>query len=338
MGRHDALLALTRRVGVVLASSSETVGTRGVVTFTAAAALRSSSPGVARFAPSRGSEGVTRNLRPSSSNKWYATGRAGASGPFAVPHPTRADTLRYPARAAGAAAALDPKLKGAMVGRPDPLSTRGESGGSGGARATAFDRLVYYPILFLALVELLVWYSVAATSPTSEQQEIENWSGTKKVQCERYVQPETTAQVREAVEWAHVHRKRLRPVGSALSPNGAGFSEDGMLSMALLDEVLEVDTENMTVTVQAGARVLEVTEKLRKHGLTLLNYASIREQQIGGFTQVRLARFPNHRRLFCRLSVRNYCSLHTSQVHCFISQLVTVCPYIAIYMALDTPD
>jgi hypothetical protein len=42
----------------------------------------------------------------------------------------------------------------------------------------------------------------------------------------------------------------------------------------------------------------------------------------------------------CRLSARNYGSLHTSQAHCFISQLVTVqtdypdcCPYIVQYIA-----
>lgn len=40
------------------------------------------------------------------------------------------------------------------------------------------------------------------------------------------------------------------------------------------------------VTVQAGARVQAVADELRKHGLTLQNYASIREQTIGGFTQV----------------------------------------------------
>ena len=37
--------------------------------------------------------------------------------------------------------------------------------------------------------------------------------------------------------------------------------------------------------MQAGARVQAVADELRKHGLTLQNYASIREQTIGGFTQ-----------------------------------------------------
>jgi FAD binding domain len=40
------------------------------------------------------------------------------------------------------------------------------------------------------------------------------------------------------------------------------------------------------VRVQAGARVQDVVEALRPHGLTLQNFASVREQQIGGFTQV----------------------------------------------------
>jgi len=50
--------------------------------------------------------------------------------------------------------------------------------------------------------------------------------------------------------------------------------------------VTRVDAETKRVTVQAGARVREVVEALRPHGLTLQNYASIREQQMGGFTQV----------------------------------------------------
>jgi L-galactono-1,4-lactone dehydrogenase len=66
------------------------------------------------------------------------------------------------------------------------------------------------------------------------------------------------------------------------------FSQEGMVSLALLDEILQVDPASKQVRVQAGARVQEVVEALRPHGLTLQNYASIREQSIGGFTQARL--------------------------------------------------
>jgi hypothetical protein len=37
-------------------------------------------------------------------------------------------------------------------------------------------------------------------------------------------------------------------VGSGLSPNGVGFSGEGMLSMALLDKVLWVDPDSQLVS------------------------------------------------------------------------------------------
>lgn len=42
----------------------------------------------------------------------------------------------------------------------------------------------------------------------------------------------------------------------------------------------------MQVRVEAGCRVQQVADALKPYGLSLQNYASIREQQIGGFTQV----------------------------------------------------
>ncbi len=59
-----------------------------------------------------------------------------------------------------------------------------------------------------------------------------------------------------------------------------------MVNLALMDAVLHVDEAKMQVKVQAGARVEQVVEALRPHGLTLANFASITEQQIGGFVQV----------------------------------------------------
>ena len=56
--------------------------------------------------------------------------------------------------------------------------------------------------------------------------------------------------------------EKLRCVGSALSPNGLAFSSEGMLSLALLDRVLDVDEKSQQVTVQAGARVQEVRRPL----------------------------------------------------------------------------
>jgi hypothetical protein len=43
---------------------------------------------------------------------------------------------------------------------------------------------------------------------------------------------------------------------------------------------------SLQVRVQAGARVQAVADELRQAGLSLQNYASIREQTVGGFIQV----------------------------------------------------
>ena len=226
------------------------------------------SPAGTRLAPA-----AARDLL-SPAARLLATGR---SGPFAVPHPKRTDTLRFPARSL--------MSKGA-----DPLSPASSGPAAGAGRpVTVFDSLftaVKFTIAGLALLEATLYASTEFTKPPSEEQSVTNWSGTKEVPCARYVQPEDFAQLKAAVEWAHVHRRRLRPVGSALSPNGAAFNPEGMISLAMLDQIVSVDEKAMTVTVQAGARVLELVEALRPFGLTLANYASIREQQIGGFTQV----------------------------------------------------
>lgn len=59
-----------------------------------------------------------------------------------------------------------------------------------------------------------------------------------------------------------------------------------MVNLGLMDKVIEVDKKNKRVTVQAGARVSQLVDGIKEHGLTLQNFASIREQQIGGFIQV----------------------------------------------------
>eukprot|EP00521_Asterionellopsis_glacialis_P013703 CAMPEP_0195298530 /NCGR_PEP_ID=MMETSP0707-20130614/23665_1 /TAXON_ID=33640 /ORGANISM="Asterionellopsis glacialis, Strain CCMP134" /LENGTH=638 /DNA_ID=CAMNT_0040360675 /DNA_START=38 /DNA_END=1954 /DNA_ORIENTATION=+ len=118
--------------------------------------------------------------------------------------------------------------------------------------------------------------------------EILNWSGTHSIDVanEDYWEPETLQELEDIVQKCHAKGQPLRPLGSALSPNGIGFQPAGMVSLVNLDKIVKIDKQNMTVTVQAGARVSHVVDALREHGLTLPNLASIAEQQMGGLTQV----------------------------------------------------
>ncbi|KAJ1382132.1 L-gulonolactone/D-arabinono-1,4-lactone oxidase [Sesbania bispinosa] len=115
---------------------------------------------------------------------------------------------------------------------------------------------------------------------------VSNWSGTHEVQTRNFHQPENLEQLERVVAEAHQNKARIRPVGSGLSPNGIGLSRAGMVNLSLMDEILEVDKQKKTVRVQAGIRVQQLVDGIKDHGLTLQNFASIREQQIGGIIQV----------------------------------------------------
>jgi len=128
--------------------------------------------------------------------------------------------------------------------------------------------------------------SVSAELQGEADVEVCNWSMTHSATAKQYFQPESPEEVQRLLETMHAAGQRVRVVGSALSPNGIGLSDQAMLNMAQCDRVLSVDAARQQVTVQAGARIKDVVEALRPHGLTLQNYASIAEQQVGGFLQV----------------------------------------------------
>ncbi|GFR43860.1 hypothetical protein Agub_g4987, partial [Astrephomene gubernaculifera] len=127
-------------------------------------------------------------------------------------------------------------------------------------------------------------YLAAQQTPNTDP--LTNWSGTHQQTPKRFFHPESEAEVEAFLRIAARRGERLRPAGSGLSPNGAALSDEGVLALGAMDRVIGVDREKMQVTVQAGCRVQQVADALAPHGLTLQNYASIREQQIGGITQV----------------------------------------------------
>ncbi|KAG0468274.1 hypothetical protein HPP92_017602 [Vanilla planifolia] len=115
---------------------------------------------------------------------------------------------------------------------------------------------------------------------------VTNWSGTHEVLTRVFLQPENLEELEKVIRDANDRGQKIRPVGSGLSPNGIGLQRAGMVNLALMDKVLEVDKEKKRVRVQAGVRVSQLVDALKEHGLTLQNFASIREQQIGGIIQV----------------------------------------------------
>lgn len=68
---------------------------------------------------------------------------------------------------------------------------------------------------------------------------------------------------------------------------GMGMPDDGTDGVSLRHlSAIRVNAAQGTVTVGAGATVSDLLKELSKHGLTLENFSSIQEQQLGGWTQV----------------------------------------------------
>ena len=116
-------------------------------------------------------------------------------------------------------------------------------------------------------------------------QVLTNWSATHTSHPRRVYEPKSAQEVSRVLESHHASNTKIRAVGTALSPNGIGLGNHDFLSLTHLDYV-EVDKERSLVTVGAGAKVADVLKELGKFGLTLENFSSIQEQQVGGWTQV----------------------------------------------------
>jgi L-galactono-1,4-lactone dehydrogenase len=114
-----------------------------------------------------------------------------------------------------------------------------------------------------------------------------NWSSTHECHPARVYSPRSTQEVSRILRLHHDMGKKVRPIGTALSPNGIGFvaESDSLISLSSIDHI-QVDVKRQLVTVGAGATVKQVLHELQKHGLTLQNFSSIQEQQIGGWMQV----------------------------------------------------
>lgn len=115
-----------------------------------------------------------------------------------------------------------------------------------------------------------------------------NWSATHSARAARVYFPETEGDVCSILQSHFAAGAPIRPVGSCISPNGLGLPRDGgaSINLAMMDHVIGVDKDRGLVRVQAGAKVSSVVDALREHDLTLENFASISDQQMGGFTQV----------------------------------------------------
>ncbi|KIW04974.1 uncharacterized protein PV09_04136 [Verruconis gallopava] len=108
------------------------------------------------------------------------------------------------------------------------------------------------------------------------------WALTFHSRPELYIRPQSIPEIQKVVHLAHKCRKRIVVVGSGHSPSDLTCTSAWMVNLDDFSDVLKVDPEKRTITVQAGRRMTDLNTAAKDHGLTMPNLGSIDIQSIAG--------------------------------------------------------
>ena len=106
----------------------------------------------------------------------------------------------------------------------------------------------------------------------------QNWAGNYTYSADKWYFPESINQVQQIVKDCD----HLRVVGTRHSFNSIADSEENMVSVENLNQVVSLDKEKQTVTVEAGIKYSDLGEYLHKNGFALQNMASLPHISVGG--------------------------------------------------------
>ena len=112
---------------------------------------------------------------------------------------------------------------------------------------------------------------------------IRNWDRTRSWTPEEIHHPDNEEQIAGLIHRAVENKKRLKPIGQALSWSDIADMPGGTIRLDRMARVLEVDRDKRLIRLQAGARLKYVNEVLARHGLAFENFGSIILQTAAGY-------------------------------------------------------
>eukprot|EP00030_Apusomonadida_sp_AF-17_P002747 a341327_18.p1 GENE.a341327_18~~a341327_18.p1 ORF type:complete len:506 (+),score=190.78 a341327_18:136-1518(+) len=112
-----------------------------------------------------------------------------------------------------------------------------------------------------------------------------NWE--QRVHCRpaSFVHVRSVEDIVEIVKAAAESGKKVRAVGAGHSWNDGACTDGTMISLDLMDKVLEIDKARGTVTVQGGIRFLVLQDALAEAGLSFPVLPSVPHQSAAGLIQ-----------------------------------------------------
>lgn len=119
------------------------------------------------------------------------------------------------------------------------------------------------------------------------------WAGTFQCKPQAIFQPSTVEEIQELIRQAALHKKTIMTVGSGHSPSDLTMTSEWLCNLDKFDRVLEEkeffgpgesgpEVKFVDLTVEAGIRIFQLNEYLKKHKLAIQNLGSISDQSIAG--------------------------------------------------------
>jgi xylitol oxidase len=105
-----------------------------------------------------------------------------------------------------------------------------------------------------------------------------NWAGNYQYGAASIHTPETLAQIQELVR----RSGKVKALGTRHSFNGIADTTQTLISLERFDQIVELDRERCTVTVEAGIRYGPLCQALHDEGFALHNLASLLHISVAG--------------------------------------------------------
>jgi len=105
-----------------------------------------------------------------------------------------------------------------------------------------------------------------------------NWGKNQTCTAENFLQPQTEAEIIEAVKTSN----KIRVVGTGHSWSAICLTDHSLINFDLYNKVLNINKEKLQVTVQSGIKLWQLNGLLDKEGLALRNLGSISDQSLAG--------------------------------------------------------
>jgi len=109
-----------------------------------------------------------------------------------------------------------------------------------------------------------------------------NWAGNHGCRPAALDEPASEAELADLLARAGAAGERVKAVGAGHSWSDAACTDGRLVRLDRMARVLSVDPAGRLVTVEAGIRLRDLTERLDERGLALANLGSISEQSIAG--------------------------------------------------------